>query len=874
MNGRMHKGLGTVLVGFLVLSCAPRATAADAASVFKATAPGVALIRDLEGHGSGVVLSSKGVILTCFHVVNTPLPLQVTAMVSVNGRREKMTFDDVELINVHRAYDLAAVRVKLPPGGQLIPVRKSSRVPETGEDCYVIGNPGGAAGEALTNTISTGIISTGERAMDGKNYIQTSAPINPGNSGGALVDKYGNVIGVVSFIISDTEGIGFAIPFWELDKEDFIKRKDLKGDIKKAIEYEELGSQWYARSRRLGGEARDVALAIAYTAYRLSLAEAPNDPSPYNNLGNIYCDKEEYKTGKYFFEKALELDGGKSPIYYKMLGICEDELGNSDRANALWKKGVLCEIDDEVRSECAENLAIAAIQNADYSAAAYLVKWANALAGPRRARARVRKKIYQESINELPDAQFRYLSRKRSGFSFQDLAAFNAGRMQLAEDEAPNASASEPEAASIPAEPASSLKEMYAKVRAEAPDPGPEGLTKKIPESVTDCRPAFGGVYLVMKFPELKKLGVFNIAQLSFEEYISIPSAETLYACGGNLLVTFDPHQKLFEIYNLATFKRLASRMSRLQGFLTDMNMALLKSDVAVVSWADGTGALDDRQYGLMEIPSMRVTPFRSGTKRHQGLYRNNTYRNNIHLRLDPRLKRFVCWCTSHSPTGFIYGTLDGLRVKSHYEHGSYGSLSLLPDPGRVVGARGVLLDPKGNVRHKFKGGGVLLFPVHGANMVIKVEDDKATVIDANNLTELQSFTLPFKLQSIGWAKNDFTTDRQVFASVHLDRAAFLDNKGREVAVFKLTGKNNPGVLADQLAGVKPGSLWKRQLNLPPGTKVTVEDAPPGVKFDSDTMTLAWRIPRDLEPGTRLILISVTPPDEEEAYRRVSVTIR
>ena len=89
-----------------------------------------------------------------------------------------------------------------------------SNLCEVGDLAVAIGNP---LGQELAGTVTSGVISAVNRKMtvDGRvyNLIQTDAAINPGNSGGALVNKYGQVIGINSIKMSQTgvEGIGFAI---------------------------------------------------------------------------------------------------------------------------------------------------------------------------------------------------------------------------------------------------------------------------------------------------------------------------------------------------------------------------------------------------------------------------------------------------------------------------------------------------------------------------------------------------------------------------------------------------------------------------------------------------------------------------------------
>jgi S1-C subfamily serine protease len=84
---------------------------------------------------------------------------------------------------------------------------------EQGTELYTIGNPSG-----LGYTVTSGIFS-GYRGSQDEIFIQTDAPINPGNSGGPLITPDGNLVGVNTMVLKDTQGIGFAIPASILQKE-------------------------------------------------------------------------------------------------------------------------------------------------------------------------------------------------------------------------------------------------------------------------------------------------------------------------------------------------------------------------------------------------------------------------------------------------------------------------------------------------------------------------------------------------------------------------------------------------------------------------------------------------------------------------------
>ena len=162
-------------------------------AVVSVTAPRV-------GSGSGVVISTDGVILTNNHVVGNARTVEIGF---ADGRRLQG-----QVLGRDPTLDIAVVRVA---GRGLVaaPVGDSDRL-QVGQTAIAIGNPIG-----LDRTVTTGIVSAINRSPRGfelGGLIQTDAPINPGNSGGPLLDSQGRVIGINSAILRGTTGLGFAIP--------------------------------------------------------------------------------------------------------------------------------------------------------------------------------------------------------------------------------------------------------------------------------------------------------------------------------------------------------------------------------------------------------------------------------------------------------------------------------------------------------------------------------------------------------------------------------------------------------------------------------------------------------------------------------------
>ncbi len=154
--------------------------------------------------GSGVIISADGYILTNNHVVNEADEI----VVQLQDGREAM----VEVVGRDPETDLAVLKVSLD---QLTPISLGDpNQVKVGDVVLAIGNPFGVG-----QSVSQGIVSATGRNGLGlntfENFIQTDAAINPGNSGGALVDAYGNLLGINSAILDRTGysvGIGFAIP--------------------------------------------------------------------------------------------------------------------------------------------------------------------------------------------------------------------------------------------------------------------------------------------------------------------------------------------------------------------------------------------------------------------------------------------------------------------------------------------------------------------------------------------------------------------------------------------------------------------------------------------------------------------------------------
>jgi S1-C subfamily serine protease len=159
--------------------------------------------------GSGFVYNYSGnmVILTNFHVVQGTTGLSATFS---DGNGYAAT-----VLGTDPYADLAVISVNAS-AGELKPLLiVSSSSLRVGDEVIAIGNPYGLVGSLTTGVVSA--LGRSERAdftssFSLANMIQSSTPINPGNSGGPLLNAAGYVVGITNSVVSDSQGLGFAVP--------------------------------------------------------------------------------------------------------------------------------------------------------------------------------------------------------------------------------------------------------------------------------------------------------------------------------------------------------------------------------------------------------------------------------------------------------------------------------------------------------------------------------------------------------------------------------------------------------------------------------------------------------------------------------------
>lgn len=208
-------------VGATVATALAEATPPPAASarVYQAILPSLVFIQtqregdngDEYGVGSGVVVTADGAILTSLHVVADASEIRLTF---ADG-----TQSGAEVTATQPENDIAVLQARQPPA-QLVPATLGNPgALRIGDEAFAVGNPLGLAG-----SLSAGVVSGLDRSFQPEGseqvltgLIQIDAAVNPGNSGGPLLNRDGQVVGIVAGLVNPTEqevfiGLGFAVP--------------------------------------------------------------------------------------------------------------------------------------------------------------------------------------------------------------------------------------------------------------------------------------------------------------------------------------------------------------------------------------------------------------------------------------------------------------------------------------------------------------------------------------------------------------------------------------------------------------------------------------------------------------------------------------
>ncbi|UCF86662.1 MAG: serine protease [Nitrospiraceae bacterium] len=271
-------------------------------------------------HGSGFIVSPKGLVVTSYHVVRNAPYLRILAgeeLLAVEG-----------LVYRDKDNDTAVLKVI---GSNLRSVRLGSTENLIrGEPVYVMSNPGGDK-----TIISEGTLSGIEKFGRRKRMLQVTAPFSQGSSGGPAFNKHGEVIGIATATVSSSQNVNFVVSIERL--KDMLTSGEVSAfsdtfgtKDKRSADY------WLERGGKFNASGR---YTEAIEAYQRAIKKDEKLVSAYNGLGVAYMELKQFQDAERVFREALQINPDFAWIHSN-LGLLYTKTGRYEEAIPELKKAI------------------------------------------------------------------------------------------------------------------------------------------------------------------------------------------------------------------------------------------------------------------------------------------------------------------------------------------------------------------------------------------------------------------------------------------------------------------------------------------------------------------------------------------------------
>jgi len=288
------------LIILMILILFPALSFADAERIFKKNSKAVVVIETYDKYGkiisqgSGFIVREDGAVVTNYHVISNATDIKVKT-----GNKVLKVYG---LIYIDKENDIVILKAE----GQKLQTVKIGDIRKLsiGEKVYVISSPQG-----LENTISEGILSGIREIAPDKKILQITAPISPGSSGGPVFNKNGEVIGIATALLKESQNINFAMPV-NLIKDKISAKKVIALKDTKIEAYKNRAEYWFW----LGYYNEEAGLhREAMEAFKQAIRIKPDFVEAHYGLGVTYL---------------LLNDRGAALDEYKILRELNPELAN------------------------------------------------------------------------------------------------------------------------------------------------------------------------------------------------------------------------------------------------------------------------------------------------------------------------------------------------------------------------------------------------------------------------------------------------------------------------------------------------------------------------------------------------------------------
>ncbi|MBA3805507.1 MAG: serine protease [Acidobacteria bacterium] len=315
--------------------------------------------------GSGFFIR-PGQVVTNLHVIEGAHHVEIRTF---DGKGK--TFPVEGILDVDLEGDLALLGIAMPTERAAHTLAISNVVPEEGEKIFVIGNP-----LRMEGSIADGIVSAVREVPNLANIIQITAPISHGNSGSPLFNMKGEVVGVVTMVVTNGQNINLALAssrLTTLQPEKLLSFEELAAKLRGSPQADAVSERWYLNglnSLWLGNyesalgyfeiavnknpERAEAWIQVGYCkvkqgknrdairALQQAIRLRPNSTEAYNRLGDAYFYSGSFNEAIEAYKQAARINPRQAEAYYN-LGMTYLEIG--DRFSAIAQSHLLEPLD-------------------------------------------------------------------------------------------------------------------------------------------------------------------------------------------------------------------------------------------------------------------------------------------------------------------------------------------------------------------------------------------------------------------------------------------------------------------------------------------------------------------------------------------------
>ncbi len=298
----------------------------DADAIYKENSPSVVVIVaiDREGksvnQGSGFIVREDGAVVTNYHVVSTATEIIAKIGEKIRNVEGVLYVDPENDVAIIKLEGKEYRKVKMGDPGKL----------RVGEKVYVIGSPQG-----LENTISEGILS-GIREIDPERKIlQMTAAISPGSSGGPVFNTRGEVVGIATLILAETQNLNFAMPV-NIVTAGLTKNNPVSPRDACRVDFNETATCFSYQGLAYGSTGQHDRAA---DAFKRSLTIDSKKIETYINLGVSYVNLGKNQQAIDIFLQALKIQPDQ-PVVLSKLGMIYSATGRHQEALDIIRKSI------------------------------------------------------------------------------------------------------------------------------------------------------------------------------------------------------------------------------------------------------------------------------------------------------------------------------------------------------------------------------------------------------------------------------------------------------------------------------------------------------------------------------------------------------